>query len=45
MVNVTWIALINILLWGLMIGLVVYFFNRLNKIIALIEEIKEQNRK
>lgn len=45
MVNVTWIVFINLLLWGAMIGLVVYFFNRLNKIIALLEEIKEQNRK
>ena len=36
---------ITLLLWGIGIVLIVYFFNRLNKIISLLEEIKEQNRK
>ena len=35
----------TLLFWGIGIALIVYFFNRLNKIISLLEEIKEQNRK
>lgn len=37
-------TLIDLLFWGAGIALIVYFFNRLNKIISLLEEIKEQNR-
>ncbi len=36
---------ITLLFWGISIALIVYFFNRLNKIISLLEEIKEQKRK
>lgn len=35
----------TLLFWGAGIVLIIYFFNRLNKIITLLEEIKEQNRK
>lgn len=45
MVDVTWIlaVLISLITWGAGIAIIVYFFNRLNKIISLLEEIKEQN--
>lgn len=35
---------ITLLFWGIGIALIVYFFNRLNKIISLLEEIKEQGK-
>ncbi|SDB20555.1 hypothetical protein SAMN02910293_01048 [Streptococcus henryi] len=41
MVDVT--ALLSLLILGVGIALIIYFFNRLNKIICLLEEIKEQN--
>ena len=35
---------ITLLFWGIGIVLIVYFFNRLNKIISLLEEIKERGK-
>ena len=46
MIDVTGILalFITLLFWGIGIALIVYFFNRLNKIISLLEEIKEQGK-
>ena len=46
MTDVTGILVLitTLLFWGAGIALVLYFFNRLNKIISLLEEIKEQGR-
>ncbi len=37
------VTLVTLVIWGIGIAILVYFFNRLNKIIRLLEEIKEQN--
>lgn len=46
MTNVTGILalFITLLFWGVGIALIIYLFNRLNKIISLLEEIKEKGK-
>lgn len=39
------VLLFYFLLFAAGIALIVYFFNRLNKMISLLEEIKERNKK